>query len=111
MPRSDQPSSVSPSPAPAGAYGNRRRLVRKPKTRRWRPALLALGWLTACSPGVSAKVLLVGPERTLQAPSDAAAVAEDGDIVRIDPGEYVDCAIWRANRLVLEAPDGAAHVG
>jgi hypothetical protein len=111
MPRSDQPSSVSPSSAPAVAYGNRHRLVRKPKTRRrWRPALLALGWLTACSPGVSAKVLLVGPERTLQAPSDAAAVAEDGDVVRIDPGEYVDCAIWRANRLVLEAPDGAVHV-
>jgi hypothetical protein len=55
-------------------------------------------------------VLLVGPERDLRAPSDAAAVAEDGDIVRIDPGEYVDCAIWRANRLVLEAPDGEAHV-
>jgi hypothetical protein len=55
-------------------------------------------------------VLLVGPERSLRAPSDAAAVAEDGDVVRIDPGEYVDCAIWRASRLVLQAPDGAAHM-
>ena len=55
-------------------------------------------------------MLLVGPERTLRAPSDAAAVAKDGDIVRIDPGEYVDCAIWRANGLVLEAPDGEAHM-
>jgi hypothetical protein len=55
-------------------------------------------------------VLLVGPERSLRAPSDAAAVAEDGDVVRIDPGEYVDCAIWRANGLVLQAPDGAAHM-
>jgi hypothetical protein len=37
-------------------------------------------------------------------------VARDGDIVRIDPGEYVDCAIWRANQLVLEAPAGEAHM-
>jgi hypothetical protein len=90
---------------------SRRGLVRDAKARRrWRPLLLALGWLAACSPELSAKVLLVGPERTLRAPSDAAAVAQDGDVVRIDPGEYVDCAIWRANRLVLEAPAGAAHV-
>ena len=43
-------------------------------------------------------------------PSEAAAVAQDGDVVRFDPGEYVDCAIWRASNLVLEAPEGAAHV-
>ena len=55
-------------------------------------------------------MLLVGPQRSLHAPSDAAAVARDGDVVRIDPGEYVDCAIWRANHLVLEAPAGEAHV-
>jgi hypothetical protein len=78
--------------------------------RRRRALLLGLGCLVACSPSVSAKVLLVGPERSLHAPSDAAALAQDGDVVRIDPGEYVDCATWRANGLVLEAPDGAAHV-
>ena len=55
-------------------------------------------------------MLLVGPQRSLHAPSDAAAVARDGDVVRIDPGEYVDCAIWRANHLVLEAPAGEAHM-
>jgi hypothetical protein len=86
-----------------------RRQKAAPTCRRWRALLLGLGYLAACSPGVSAKVLLVGPERDLRVPSDAAAVADDGDIVRIDPGEYVDCAVWRANRLVLEAPDGA-HV-
>jgi hypothetical protein len=75
-----------------------------------RVLLLGLGCLVACSPGLAAKVLLVGPERDLQMPSDAAAVAEDGDVVRFDPGEYVDCAIWRASGVVLEAPDGAAHV-
>ena len=76
----------------------------------WRVSLIALGCLTACSPGVAAKVLLVGPDRSLQMPSEAAAVAQDGDVVRFDPGEYVDCAIWRASNLVLEAPEGAAHV-
>ena len=75
-----------------------------------RVLLIALGCLTACSPGVAAKVLLVGPDRSLQMPSEAAAVAQDGDVVRFDPGEYVDCAIWRARGLVLEAPEGAAHV-
>jgi Right handed beta helix region len=75
-----------------------------------RVLLIGLGCLTACPPDLAAKVLLVGPDRDLRMPSDAAAVAEDGDVVRFDPGTYVDCAIWRARGLVLEAPDGAAHV-
>jgi hypothetical protein len=75
-----------------------------------RSLLVGLGCLAACSPDLAAKVLLVGPDRELRMPSDASAVAEDGDVVRFDAGEYVDCAIWRASRLVLEAPAGAAHV-
>ena len=91
--------------------GRRRRSVEECRTcRRWHALLLGVGCLAVCSPGLSAKVLLVGPERDLRAPSDAAAMAEDGDVVRIDPGEYVDCAIWRADRLVLEAPEGGAHM-
>jgi hypothetical protein len=77
---------------------------------RWRVLVIGLGLLAACSPGAAAKVLVVGPDRDLGMPSDAAAVAEDGDVIRFDPGEYVDCAIWRASGLVLEAPAGAAHV-
>jgi hypothetical protein len=75
-----------------------------------RSLLVGLGWLVACTPGAGADVLLVGPRRALQAPSAAAQVANDGDVVRIDPGDYVDCAVWRASNLVLEAPDGAAHL-
>jgi Right handed beta helix region len=89
----------------------RRRSVNEGSARRrWRALLPSLACLVVCSPAVNAKVLLVGPERDLRAPSDAAAMAEDGDVVRIDPGEYVDCAIWRADRLVLEAPEGGAHM-
>jgi hypothetical protein len=91
-----------------GAWPEPARHARHP--RGVRGLLIALGWLAACSPDVAAEVLLVGPQRNLQAPSDAAAIAKDGDVVRIDPGDYVDCAIWRASGLVLEAPDGAAHV-
>jgi Right handed beta helix region len=70
--------------------------------------LVGVAWLLPCA--VAAEVLLVGPERSLHAPSDAAAIAKDGDVVRIDPGDYVDCAIWRASDLVLEAPGGPARV-
>lgn len=56
------------------------------------------------------RVLLVGPGRYLRAPSDAARIARDGDIVAIDPGEYEDCAVWRANRLTLRGNGGLAHV-
>ena len=111
MPGPDQLSSGWLRTGKTVARSRRHRSVKEAGPwRRWRALLLGLGGIAACSPGVSAKVLLVGPERSLRAPSDAAALAQDGDTVRIDPGEYVDCAIWRANRLVLEAPDGEAHV-
>jgi hypothetical protein len=47
--------------------------------------------------------LAVGPTRMLKLPNQAAAVAVNGDVVRIDPGTYSDCAVWRASRLVIEA--------
>jgi hypothetical protein len=97
--------------SPGAASWYRQRSFRRQAGRcRWRSLLLGLGCVAACAPDLSAEVLLVGPTRSLHAPSDAAAVVQDGDIVRIDPGEYVDCAVWRANRLVLQAPDGQAHL-
>jgi hypothetical protein len=58
--------------------------------------------LTVGSPA-TARELSVGPTRVLKVPSQAATVAADGDVVRIDPGTYSDCAIWTASRLVIEA--------
>jgi hypothetical protein len=46
--------------------------------------------------------LRVGGEALLKAPSDAAAVAQDGDTIIIAPGTYFDCAIWHANNLSIE---------
>jgi hypothetical protein len=35
-------------------------------------------------------------------PSAAAAAAKDGDHIAIAPGQYFDCAVWRANNVVIE---------
>jgi len=48
------------------------------------------------------RVLRVGPGRALRTPGAAARVAHAGDHVMIDPGAYRDCAVWRANDLILE---------
>ncbi len=58
---------------------------------------------------VAAGTLEVGPDKPFQLPSAAAAQAQDGDLIRIAPGRYVDCAVWKANNLVItgtgRAPD------
>ena len=66
-----------------------------------RAVLLALISLWTAS-GARGATLEVGPLRRLALPSDAAQIARDGDLIRIDPGEYVDCAVWRAHRLRIE---------
>lgn len=48
-----------------------------------------------------ARVLEVGPQHELKSPSAAAAAARDGDVIQIEPGEYADCAVWRANHLTI----------
>jgi len=61
------------------------------------PALgLALAW------PAGAATLQVGPDAEFKTPSAAAKAVEDGDTVEIAPGEYFDCAIWRASRLTVE---------
>jgi len=47
-------------------------------------------------------VITVGPGQTYKTPSEAAAVAQDGDRIAINPGRYVDCAVWRADNLIIE---------
>jgi len=64
--------------------------------------LLATLLLSTAALPAQARVLSVGPHRALRLPSQAAAVAHDGDRVTIDPGIYRDCAIWVASNLVIE---------
>ena len=46
--------------------------------------------------------LTVGPGKAFALPSDAARQAKSGDVIRIFPGRYVDCASWDADDLVIE---------
>jgi hypothetical protein len=71
-------------------------------TRPWHTAI-AFGAAMLCALPVWGRELPVGPNRVLKVPSQAATVAANGDVVRIDPGTYTDCAVWRASRLVIEA--------
>jgi hypothetical protein len=49
-----------------------------------------------------AATLEVGPDKPMKQPSEAAAAAKEGDHILIAPGEYFDCAVWQANKLVIE---------
>ena len=75
-----------------------------------RRLLVGCAWLMMIG-SASARTLEVGPRRELKNPSDAARIAQDGDRIAIDPGEYLDCALWRANDLTIEASDPANAVG
>ena len=50
----------------------------------------------------SSATLLVGAGKVFKDPSEAAAAAKSGDVVRIDPGTYYDCAVWTASNLTIE---------
>jgi hypothetical protein len=55
----------------------------------------------------AAETLRVGPGQRFQRPSQAAAVAREGDTVLIAAGRYTDCATWRAPGLTIAAEGGA----
>lgn len=53
----------------------------------------------------------VGPDRELTLPSQAAAVARDGDTVLIDAGTYSgDVATWTQDDLTIRGDGGRAHL-
>jgi hypothetical protein len=56
-------------------------------------------------------VLKVGPGREFTLPSAGARAALPGDVVEIDAGDYLgDSAVWTADRLVIRAFGGTAHI-
>ena len=63
--------------------------------------LATLVLLCSAAPALS-RVIQVGPHRTFTMPSQAAAIAREGDRITIDTGTYRDCAVWRAARLTIE---------
>lgn len=60
------------------------------------------------SGNAEARILAVGPDAEFKRPSDAVAVAADGDVIEVAPGEYFDCAIIRQNQLVIEGTGAGA---
>ena len=94
-----------------------RRAELVPRTRGQTDGIIAMSsllmLLAGCAGGLGGGgVLEVGPTQRLKLPSQAAAAAGAGDIIRIAPGEYADCAVWRASRLTIEATgDGTVLTG
>ena len=65
---------------------------------------------TACD-AATGRVLNVGAGQTYSAPSAAAAVARDGDVVRIVAADYRgDVATWRQNNLTICGVGGRARL-
>ena len=67
--------------------------------------LLLLAAANLLPDAAMARTLEVGPGKPYEVPSAAATAAQDGDTVLIAPGEYYDCATWRADRLTIAAAD------
>lgn len=49
-----------------------------------------------------ARTLDVGPAQQYKAPSAAVAAAENGDTIRVAPGQYFDCAVIHQDNLTIE---------
>ena len=58
-----------------------------------------------------AETIRVGPNERYRMPSEAAQVAQDGDIVEIAAGDYpADVAVWAQNDLTIRGTGKGAHL-
>jgi hypothetical protein len=55
-----------------------------------------------CAMAPPVRPLMVGSGQAFARPSDAARAARTGDTIRILPGVYADCAVWKADGLIIE---------
>ena len=63
------------------------------------------------APGFAAELVVgVGPGASFRLPSAAAAAARPGDTIRILPGTYYDCAVWRADDITIEGSGEATRI-
>ncbi|HZM36661.1 MAG TPA: VanZ family protein [Burkholderiales bacterium] len=94
-------------------------VVGQPRVRRRAssPALSIAILVLACTSLVvhadrlHAETLRVGPQHALKAPSAAAKVARDGDVIEIEAGLYAgDAAVWRRSGLTIRGIGGRAQL-
>jgi hypothetical protein len=76
---------------------------------RWKAIAFVLA-AAVCAHGSVARTLEVGEGKEFPVPSAAAAVADGGDRIEIQPGQYYDCAIWKANNLEIAGAGPADKV-
>lgn len=73
--------------------------------------LLAQPSLAQDSTEPTPRLWLVGPNHLLQFPSEAANLAEEGDVIEIEAGTYEnDYATWPQNSLTIRGVNGMAHL-
>jgi hypothetical protein len=71
----------------------------------------ALLHASAFAQGAPTQVIRVGKGRALTRISQAAAMAVDGALVEIDPGDYEgDVSVWRANHLTIRGIGKRPHL-
>ena len=74
------------------------------------PAPAPAAFTSACA-GATGRVLEVGAGQTYAKPSAAAAVAQNGDVIKIAAGEYRgDVAVWNASNLTICGGAGRARL-
>lgn len=57
------------------------------------------------------RILRVGPQQATRSIAAAAALAQDGDTIEIDAGDYVgDVAVWKQNELVIRGVGGRVRL-
>ncbi len=73
--------------------------------------VLGLAWIFATTPIAAGDILWVGPGRALTLPSQAAAIAQNGDRIFIEASVYrSDVAVWTADDLLIRGIGGRAHL-
>ncbi len=77
-----------------------------------RKATVTIGTSALSQDFAASRVLRVGSGKTYSKIADAAAAAQDGDVIEVDAGTYPDDVIvWRQNHLVVRGVGGGrAHV-
>ena len=69
------------------------------------------GPATTVSTNGTTRILRVGPDQRSRTVAAAAALAQDGDIIEIEAGDYPrDVAVWKQNNLTIRGVGGRARL-